>query len=79
MYFIMRRKDEWLPSDVQNYCVNVARILHFRPSYQAKKHIAGQILVKFEFSRQIFEKHSNPSSGRQVVPCGQTDEQTWRS
>jgi hypothetical protein len=35
--------------------------------------------MKFEFSRQIFEKyanikfHKNPSSGSRVVPCGQTD------
>jgi len=39
---------------------------------------ACQILMKPEFSRQIFEKyanikfHENPSSGR-VVPCGRTD------
>ena len=38
-----------------------------------------QILVKLEFSQQIFEKYSNiefrekPSSGNGVVPCGQTD------
>jgi hypothetical protein len=37
------------------------------------------ILTKLEFSRHIFEKHSdiksneNPSSGSRVVPCGQTD------
>jgi len=37
------------------------------------------ILMKLEFSRQIFEKFSNinfnnnPSSGSPVVPCGQTD------
>jgi hypothetical protein len=37
------------------------------------------IVVKFEFSQQIFEKcsntkfHENPSRGGQVVPCGQTD------
>jgi hypothetical protein len=37
------------------------------------------MLMKLEFSRQIFEKslnikcHKNPSSGIQVVPCGQTD------
>jgi hypothetical protein len=43
------------------------------------------ILVKLEFSRQIFEKyscikfHENPSSGSRVVPCDQTDGQTWRS
>jgi hypothetical protein len=35
--------------------------------------------MKSEFSRQIFEEVSNikfnqnPSSGSQVVPCGQTD------
>jgi len=41
--------------------------------------------MKLEFSRQIFEKkdrnnkfHENPSSGSQVVPCGQTDTQTRR-
>jgi hypothetical protein len=38
-----------------------------------------QILMKLEFSRQIFEEYSdikfqeNPSSGRRVVPCGETD------
>ena len=38
-----------------------------------------QILMKLEFSRQIFEKssnikfHKNPSSGSRVVPCGRTD------
>ena len=35
--------------------------------------------MKFEFSRQIFEKssiiefHQNPSNESRVVPCGQTD------
>jgi len=44
-----------------------------------------QILMKLEISRQIFEKysnikfHENPSSVSRVVPCGQTDGQTWRS
>jgi len=43
------------------------------------------ILMAFEFSEHIFEKssnikfHENPSSGNRVVPCGWTDEQTWRS
>ena len=38
--------------------------------------------MKFEFSRQIFEKysnikfHENPSSGSRVVPCGPTDGRT---
>ena len=37
--------------------------------------------MKLEFSGQLFEKysnikfHENPSSGAQVSPCGQTDEQ----
>jgi hypothetical protein len=40
------------------------------------------ILMKVEFSRQIFEKCSNikfnenPSSGSRVVPCGQTEGRT---
>jgi hypothetical protein len=43
------------------------------------------ILIKFEFSPQIFEKlsnikfHENPSSGSRVLPCGRTVGQTWRS
>ena len=38
-----------------------------------------QILMKLEFSPQIFDKypnikfHENPSSGSRVVPCGRTD------
>ena len=38
-----------------------------------------RILIKFEFSRQIFEKvsnikfHQNLSSGSREVPCGRTD------
>ena len=49
---------------------------------------SGQILMKLEFSRQIFEKywnikfHENLWSGRRVVSCGRTDGQTdktWRS
>jgi len=42
-------------------------------------------LVKFEFSRRIFEKysnikfHENPFSGSRVVPCGRTERlKTWR-
>jgi len=40
-----------------------------------------QILMKLEFSRQIFKKysnvklHENASSGSRVVPCGRTDRQ----
>jgi len=41
-----------------------------------------QILMKLEFSQQIFEKSSNikfheePFSGSRAVPCGRMDEQT---
>jgi hypothetical protein len=40
---------------------------------------SGQILIKLEFSWQIFEMysntkfHGNSSSGSRAVPCGQTD------
>jgi hypothetical protein len=45
-------------------------------------HYSSEILMKLEFSGQIFEKcaiikfRENPSSGIRVVPCGQTDGQT---
>jgi hypothetical protein len=51
-------------------------------------HVTGSyfrhILMKLQFSRQIFSKHSNikfhenPSNGSRVVPCGQTDGQVER-
>jgi hypothetical protein len=37
------------------------------------------VLIKFEFSQQIFKNfsnikfHQNPSNGSRVVPCGPTD------
>ena len=43
------------------------------PSY------SSQILMKHEFSRQIFEKysniifHENSANGSLIVPCGETD------
>ena len=43
-----------------------------------------QILIKTEYSPQIFGKysninfHENPSSGSRVVPCGRTGRQTDR-
>ena len=43
---------------------------------------SSQILMKYEFSGQIFEKyskmtfHANPSSGSGVVPCGPTEGKT---
>jgi hypothetical protein len=45
-------------------------------------HYSGQILMKLEFSEQIFEKysnikfHENPFSGSQVITCRQMDRQT---
>jgi hypothetical protein len=42
----------------------------------------SQIVMKLEFSRQIFEKysninfHENSSSESQVFPCGRRDRQT---
>jgi len=43
---------------------------------------SGHMLMKLEFSRNIFEKkysntkfHENLSSGSRVVPCGRTDTQ----
>jgi hypothetical protein len=44
-----------------------------------------QILMKLQFSRQIFEKYSNikfnenPSSESRVVPCGEMDGRTDRN
>jgi len=44
-----------------------------------------QIVMKFEFSRQILEKYThtkfneNPSIMSRVVACGRTERQTWRS
>ena len=45
-------------------------------------HYSSPILMKLEFSQQIFEKytnikfHENPSSESRVVPCGQTNRRT---
>ena len=42
-----------------------------------------QMLIKYEYSLQIFEKssnvkfHKNPSNGSRVVPCGQADGPIW--
>jgi hypothetical protein len=68
---------------------SVQNITHFKSNlarYRQKcrnvlmysTHYSCRILMKLEFSRQIFEKvsnikfHKNPSSGNRV-PCGQTD------
>ena len=43
-----------------------------------------QVLIKLEFSRQIFKIysnikfHENLSCGSRFVPCGRTDKQTGR-
>ena len=48
-------------------------------TWDRTKDLYCKILIKFEISRQIFEKysnvifHENPSSGSRVVPCEQTD------
>jgi hypothetical protein len=49
-------------------------------SSSCKVPVICQILMKLEFSQQIFEKkntnvkyYQNPSSGSRVVPCGRTD------
>jgi hypothetical protein len=45
-------------------------------------HYSYQILIKLEFSGQIYEKfggikfHENLSSGNRIVPCGRTDVQS---
>jgi hypothetical protein len=52
--------------------------------YSCKVPVILDILMKFEFSQQIFEKslnikfYENPSSGSGIVPCGQTDEERDR-
>ena len=59
---------------------NTARYCHnFRNVFTYCKLYSSRILMKFEFSRQIFEEGSHmksyqhPSSGSRVVPCGRTD------
>jgi hypothetical protein len=54
--------------------------------FMSSTNYSCQILIKLEFSRQIFEKkisndicHENPTSDSRVVPREQTDGQTSRS
>jgi len=48
-------------------------------TFHVKYPSSRQILIKLEFSRQVFEKntriqfHDNAFSGSRDVPCGQTD------
>jgi hypothetical protein len=65
----------------------VWNIFHYDKIYHKCTHIglhvqcrySGRILIKLEFSGQIFEKysnikfHENPSSGSRVAPCRRTD------
>jgi len=70
-FLIIRRTERDMTKNVYRFSCKVTVIL-------------VSILMKTEFSRQIFEKYSsirfqeNPSSGSQVVPCRQTDGHTWR-
>jgi hypothetical protein len=59
---------------------NSARYCHkFTQVFPKNTRYPCQILIKLEFSRQIFEKYSNikfgenPSNGSRVVPCGRKD------
>jgi len=53
-------------------------------SLKSCTHYSCQILIKLEFSWQIFKKyttikcHENPSSGSRVLQCRQTDRETWQ-
>jgi len=70
--FLILRKIEW--DMIKNVYGSSCKVPFYCP-----------ILMKLEFSRQIFEKspdikfNENPSSGSRVVPCGRTDGQTERS
>jgi hypothetical protein len=53
-------------------------VINVKMSSSKNTRYSCQILIKFEFPRQIFKNaqisfHHNPFSGRRVVPCGQTD------
>jgi len=68
-----------------------SKLFHKRHNFRKKNltehnsaHYSRQILMKLEFSPQIFEKlsntkfHENPSSGSRGVPYGRTGGQTDR-
>jgi hypothetical protein len=70
--------------NISHYKTNSARYYHKRTSvFMQITRYSCHILMKLEFSRQIFENYSNikfyenPSNGRRVFPCGRTDGQTW--
>jgi len=70
---------------ISNSKENSATCYEYTNILMQSTHYSCQILMKFEFSRQTFEKHSNIKfheylfSGSWVVPCGQKDRQTRRS
>ena len=65
---ISHSKNSWARYDQKCSLVFMQSTRYFRP-----------ILMKLEFSRQFFEKHTNikfhenTSTGSRVVPCGETD------
>jgi hypothetical protein len=66
--------------NISHYKNNLARYRQkFRSVFTRSICYSCRILIKLEFSRQSFEKilnikfHQNPSSGRRIVPCWQTD------
>ena len=70
---------------VQYSTVKYSKVEYSTTKYstvQYGKRYSCQILIKFVFYRQIFEKfstikfHEFPSSASRVVPCGRTDGQT---
>jgi hypothetical protein len=71
---ISHSKKKWVRYDKKCILVFILSILYSFP-----------IVIKREFSGQIFEKssdiqcHENPTSGTRVVPCGRTDGQTDRN
>jgi hypothetical protein len=75
-FFILRRSKQYMIENVY-WCPCTV------PSMYSARY-SCQILVKLEFSRQIFEIfskikfHENPSSRNRVVSCGLTDGRTDR-
>jgi hypothetical protein len=69
--------------NISHFKKNLARYCHKCENVLIKSTCYScRILMKLEFSRQIFEKslnikfHQNPFSGSRVVPCEQTERRT---
>jgi hypothetical protein len=85
---VVRQNTEWM-----NFVRNISHSKKIWERYDTKcilvltysARYSCRILMKLEFSWQIFVRysnikfHENPSSRSRVVLCGQTDGQTWRS